>query len=81
MFQLYPVRVFYVHNIDGKWLFWGHVLIQTQTIEKKLNDDGSWTEGEWVTSGTYTIEKVYDPEFQEIYTRHEAPSDRNFFIP
>lgn len=81
IFQLDPVRVFYVHNIDGKWLFWGHVLIQTQTIEKKINSEGSWIEGTWATSGTYTIEKIYDPEFQEVYTRNEAPSDRNFFIP
>lgn len=81
IFQLDPVRVFYVHNIEGKWLFWGHVFMQSQTIEKKFNPDGTWTDGQWVTSGTYIIEKVYDPKFQEVFTRQEAPHDRNFFIP
>ena len=42
IFQLDPVRVFFVHNIDGKWLFWGHVQIQSLTIEKNLAPDGSW---------------------------------------
>lgn len=81
IFQIDPVRVFYVHNIDGKWLFWGHVFIQSQHVEKKLEPDGSWKEGKWQTSGTYIITEVYDPEYQEIFTRAEAPPDRNFFIP
>lgn len=80
VFQSDPVRVYYVHNIDGKWLFWGRILIQSQTIEKTLDPDGKWT-GEWATSGTYSIMDIYDPEYQETFTRREAPDDRNFFIP
>ena len=34
IFQLDPVRVYYVHNIEGKWLFWGRIFIQSQTIQK-----------------------------------------------
>ncbi|MFX7090580.1 hypothetical protein ABTH94_20785, partial [Acinetobacter baumannii] len=34
IFHLEPVRVFLVQNIDGKWLFWGKVYIQSQTISK-----------------------------------------------
>jgi hypothetical protein len=79
LFQLDPVRVYYVHNIDGKWLFWGRVFIQSQTIYKKLNPDGSWTEGAWLTSGTYRIIDVYTPEYQRTFTLHEAPPDRNYF--
>lgn len=81
IFQLDPVRVYYVHNIDGKWLFWGRVFIESQTIYKKLNADGSWTEGNWLTSGTYRIIDVYPPDYQHTFTLHEAPADRNYFKP
>jgi hypothetical protein len=79
VFQLAPVRVYFVHNIDGTWLFWGRVFIQRLTIEKKLGADGSWKEGEWVTSGSYKIIDIYDPDYQETFTRREAPPDRNYF--
>lgn len=79
IFQLDPVRVFYVHNIGGKWLFWGHVFIQSQTIYKKLDAKGNWKEGDWLTSGTYRIDTLYDPQFQEVFTLREAPADRNYF--
>ncbi|RQO65906.1 hypothetical protein DBR43_27035 [Pedobacter sp. KBW06] len=81
IFQLDPVRVYYVHNINGKWLFWGRIFIQSETIYKKLDAQGNWTEGEWLTSGTYTIIDVYDPVYQKVFTLHEAPPDRNYFIP
>jgi hypothetical protein len=81
MFQLDPVRVYYVHNINDKWLFWGRVFIQSLKIEKKLQPDGSWKEGDWMTSGTYRIVDIYDPVYQETFTRHEAPPDRNYFLP
>lgn len=81
IFQLDPVRVYYVHNIDGKWLFWGRVFIESQTIYKKMNADGSWTEGSWLTSGTYRIIDVYPPDYQHTFTLHEAPTDRNYFKP
>lgn len=79
LFQLDPVRVYFVQNIDGKWLHWGRVLIQSQKIEKALNKKGKWDGESWKTSGTYTILNVYDPEYQEIFTTNEAPDGRNFF--
>jgi hypothetical protein len=81
LFQLDPVRVYFVHNIDGNWLFWGRVAIQSQTIHKKLDANGGWTEGDWLTSGTYRIIDVYAPDYQRTFTLHEAPGDRNFFKP
>src|SRR5438132_9610505 len=54
IFQSDPVRVYLVHNIDGKWLFWGRIFIQSQKIEKKLSANVAWA-GEWITSGTYKI--------------------------
>ena len=35
LFHPAPTRVFLVHNIDGKWLYWGHALILEQTIHPK----------------------------------------------
>jgi hypothetical protein len=79
IFQLDPIRVYLVHNIEAKWLFWGRVLIQTETISKKLALDGSWKEGDWITSGTYKIIDIYDPEYQKIFTTREAPPGLSYF--
>ena len=65
IFQLDPVRVYYVHNINGKWLFWGRIFIQSETIYKKLDANGNWVEGEWLTAGTYKIIDIYNPLYQE----------------
>jgi hypothetical protein len=72
MFQLEPVRLYYAHNIEGKWLFWGHAMIQTETVRK---DDA----GEWVTDGTYRISQLYSPEYQELFTRNECPPGLSYF--
>jgi len=78
-FQSDPVRVYLVHNIDGKWLFWGRIYIQSQTIEKALGPGGSWREGDWVTSGTYKIVDLYEPPYQISFTRREAPPGKSYF--
>ena len=78
VFHLEPVRIFLVQNIDGKWLFWGHAQIQEQTIQKKLNSEGQWA-GEWQTSGSYTISKIYSPDQQIITTQLESPAGRSYF--
>jgi hypothetical protein len=79
LFQLDPVRVYYVQNIGGKWLFWGRVFVQSQTIEKKLAADGSWKEDDWVTSGTYKIIDIYEPDYQRLFTSREAPAGLSYF--
>ena len=79
IFQIDPVRVFFAHNIEGKWLFWGRVLIQSQQIEKQLDSDGNWDGKSWITSGTYKLLNLYDPEYQKTFTLREAPDDRNYF--
>jgi hypothetical protein len=80
IFQLDPVRVYFVHNINGKWLFWGRVFVQSEAIYKKVDTQGRWKEGEWLTAGTYKIIDIYSPEYQKAFTLHEAPPDRNFFL-
>lgn len=84
-FQLDPVRVFFFENTrDDKWLAWGEVLIQSLTIEhiKTSHDPKNaikFEPGDWVTSGTYKMLKVYDPQYQRIFTENEAPEAWNFF--
>jgi hypothetical protein len=78
-FHYDPCRVYLVHNINGKWLFWGHIFIQSQSIYKKQDANGVWKEGDWLTSGTYKITEIYPPDYQRHFTQHEAPADRNFF--
>lgn len=84
IFHLDPVRVFFYHNTEGKWLAWGEVVIQSQTIEKnpemqhhsRVNESDP---SQWVTSGTYKIIKVFDPEYQKLFTKHETPVGLSFF--
>jgi len=78
LFHLDPVRVYLVHKLDGKWLFWGQALIQSQKIEKQLSDNKAWV-GEWITSGTFIIKEIYDPEYQKIFTRRESPPGKSYF--
>jgi len=72
IYQLPPVRIFLVHNINGKWLFWGHCLVIEQTIHSSL--DGYST-----TSGKFIITEIYDPEFQKLMTKRETPEGTSFF--
>jgi hypothetical protein len=69
IYQVSPTRNFLVHNIDGKWLFWGKILI----IEQNIKSEGE----KHVTSGKYKIIKIYDPEYQKQITVNE--SDSSYF--
>ena len=48
IFQQAPTRNFLVHNIDGKWLYLGKILIIEQTIR--------WDGKQSFTSGKYKIQ-------------------------
>jgi hypothetical protein len=78
LFHLDPVRVFLVQNIDGKWLHWGHVLIQSQTIEKVFDAQGNWHD-EWITSGTFKVTKIHTPDYQRLVTVNESPANKSLF--
>ncbi|MBX9686558.1 MAG: hypothetical protein K2X27_07635 [Candidatus Obscuribacterales bacterium] len=78
IFHLDPVRVYLVQNIDNKWLFWGHALIQRQEIRKK-DPGANWKPGDWETNGSFIITKIYDPSYQELVTKSESPSGRSYF--
>lgn len=84
-FQLDPVRVYFIENTEeGKWLMWGKAFIQSLTIEhvKTTVDPGNaikFQPGDWMTSGSFIVSEVYDPEYQRIATSHEVPAAWNFF--
>ncbi|MFH0829490.1 MAG: hypothetical protein V1907_04970 [Candidatus Kerfeldbacteria bacterium] len=66
-----PTRVFLVHNIDGKWLYWGHVQIIEQTIDAQKK----------TTSGKFIITKIYSPEHQREMSIQEVDAGKSFFQP
>ncbi|MCL5410579.1 MAG: hypothetical protein M1324_01845 [Patescibacteria group bacterium] len=70
IYQMPPVRVFLVQNIDGKWLYWGlvHILEIVHDYKNKT------------TSGKFEIVHIYKPE--EIKTAHiliDRNKDTNYF--
>jgi len=65
------VRVFLVHNINGKWLYWGKAEMLEQTIYKKGKKR--------FTKGKYKIIQIYDPLYQVQITNNETPKGKNFF--
>jgi hypothetical protein len=84
-FHLDPVRVYWYHNIGGRWLAWGHIVMQQQAISR--NPKAKPHSGainisdpdQWVTGGQYKILKVYDPAYQEQFTRHDLPAELSYF--
>jgi hypothetical protein len=78
LFHLAPTRVYLVQNIAKKWLFWGKALIVSQSIQKALDANGEWA-GQWTTSGSFTISDLYEPDYQERFTRRESPPGSSFF--
>jgi hypothetical protein len=72
IFHLPPTRCFLVHNINGKWLYWGKILMLEQTISSGNKDAQT-------TSGKYKIIEIYDPEYQEQITRHETSEGKSYF--
>jgi hypothetical protein len=71
IYHLPPCRVFLVHNINGKWLYWGHALMLEQTI----SFDGK----KHYTAGKFKIIKIYDPEYQRQKTLNETAVGKCFF--
>jgi hypothetical protein len=89
IYHLDPVRVFlyqFLQNEErvGKWLAWGEILIQSQTIAKNpvVKDHDASDLGDpnqWVTSGSYKMLKVFDPDYQRLFTLNETPAGLSYF--
>lgn len=64
-----PIRVLLVHNINGKWLYWGHALIIEQTINAQAK----------TTSGQFIITSIYPPDHQKSMSIHEVDPGKEYF--
>lgn len=84
LYHLDPVRVFWFHNIDGKWLAWGHIVIVEQTITKSPHPEHGGpinvsNPTAWITSGKYRVVKIYEPEYQKLFTKNDVPPGLSYF--
>jgi hypothetical protein len=64
-----PCRVFLVHNINGRWLYWGHAKIIEQTVNAESK----------MTSGKFIITKIYGPDYQRTISKNEVDAGKEFF--
>jgi hypothetical protein len=69
IYQTPPTRCLLVHNINDKWLYWGHCLIIEQTIHSNTK----------TTSGKFKIIKIYTPEHQKSMSIHEVDPGKEYF--
>ena len=72
IFHPSPNRCFLVHNINGKWLYWGKIVMLEQTIKGETPETQT-------TSGKYKIIAIYDPEYQEQITKNETNPGKSYF--
>lgn len=72
LFHPAPTRCFLVHNISGKWLYWGKIIMLEQTIKGETKETQT-------TSGKYKIIEIYNLEYQVQITKHETPEGLSYF--
>ncbi|OGE85059.1 MAG: hypothetical protein A3J48_04430 [Candidatus Doudnabacteria bacterium RIFCSPHIGHO2_02_FULL_46_11] len=63
-----PTPVSLVHNIGGKWLYWGHAHIVEQTIHAETK----------TTAGKFKIVKVYPPEYMKMRSQIDVDAGKEF---
>ena len=63
-----PIRVFLVHNINGKWLYWGKAHIIEQTIHADTK----------TTSGKFKIIQIYNPEDMKLKNKLDVEEEKRF---
>lgn len=64
-----PVRVFLVHNINGKWLHWGQAHIIEQTIFAETRS----------TSGKFRITQIYEPAYMRMKNLVEVDESKRYW--
>ncbi|EKD56633.1 MAG: hypothetical protein ACD_58C00131G0008 [uncultured bacterium] len=72
IYHMPPCRCFLAHNINGKWLYWGKIVIIEQTIHSDNPNKLS-------TSGKYKITEIYDPIYQKQFTIRETSIGKSYF--
>jgi hypothetical protein len=68
LYQLKPIRVFLVEEIDRKWNYIGHAMILQQTIDA-ISDK---------TSGTFEVILLYPQEYRNLLNQYEPPAGKGF---
>lgn len=70
IYPLFPIRVFFVEEVNGKWLYWGRVQILEQSIDGQAK----------TTSGKFKITKIYTyEEMQLAHDMIDGNDETNFF--
>ena len=70
IYHIPPVRNFLVENINGKWLYWGHIHI-TEVYHDYIKQ---------VTSGKFKIIYIFSTEeMQKAFDLIDRNEDTNFF--
>ncbi|MBI2990049.1 MAG: hypothetical protein HYY51_02555 [Candidatus Magasanikbacteria bacterium] len=72
LFHHAPTRCFLVHNKNGKWIYWGHIVVTEQNVSGDNKNN-------YQTTGKYKITKIYSPESQAEITSREARDGESFF--
>jgi len=70
LYHLAPTRVILVEEVDGKWNFVGHALIEKLTIDALANQ----------TSGSYRITRLFPAEYRVLANAYEAPEGKGLTI-
>ena len=72
IFHTAPTRVFLVHNVNGKWIYWGKIIMLEQTIK--------WDGKTHKTYGKYKIIQIYSPDYQIQITKNETNPGKSYFL-
>ncbi len=70
IYPIFPIRVFLVEQINGKWLYWGRVQILEQTIDGQTK----------MTSGKFKITRIFNyAEMEKAHDLIDGNDETNFF--
>lgn len=70
IYQPMPIRVSWVEDIDGKWVYWGMIEVMQTTLDFEKN----------TTSGTYKIVKLFNPEQMRAYFDMKDGVEKNNYF-
>lgn len=70
LYQPYPIRVSWVEDVEGKWVYWGMITILQTTLDFEKNK----------TSGTYRVVKLFSPQgMKDYFDMKDGVEPNNYF--
>ena len=70
LYQPTPIRVSWVEDINGKWVYWGMIRVLSTTLDFEKN----------TTSGLYQVVKLFTPEqMRSYFDMKDGVEDNNYF--